>query len=360
MHTPASYVCSGTSTNSTTALDDTDWWTAYILVILTGTLASIDGLCKRCHPELLQAFWLFFNLLCLSYLLCDSIQHLSRFMEWMWSECELIVSFSMLTLVIPVAPGLLLILMTHAELCKYFNKCSDYPTCHQHCKPSSQELALCFRYIEIKVWSLTYWARSNYRKEISQSLQQQWGALPFSQPEVLEEDLSLAAFVRISQHGMEITEKVFWVPGWSEDLRGSFTATIFLWLKQSYLCHLESLMVMTLSFYPRVSQKNMSDERLCNLLLENCVLCFTASLLIIMDMSCLKWSLISGFQMCFPTIWVTIIFAVNFSRKNQTEFNFVQTSSVCLNGQSITFMIRLSQNEILIEWCCHFRELCFF
>lgn len=111
---------------------------------------------------------------------------------------------------------------------------------------------------------------------------------------------------------------------------------------------------------PKGLTKNMSDERLCNLLLENSVLCFTASLLIIMDMSCLKWSLISGFQMCFPTIWVTIIFAVNFSRKNQTEFNFVQTSSVCLNGQSITFMIRLSQNEILIEWCCHFRELCFF
>lgn len=251
----------------------TDWWTAYILVILTGTLASMVSVrdvtlsyCKR--------FGYFFNLLCLSYLLCDSIQHLSRFMEWMWSECELIVSFSMLTLVIPVAPGLLLILMTHAELCKYFNKCSDYPTCHQHCKPSSQELALCFRYIEIKVWSLTYWARSNYRKEISQSLQQQWGALPFSQPEVLEEDLSLAAFVRISQHGMEITEKVFWVPGWSEDLRGSFTATIFLWLKQSYLCHLESLMVMTFSFYPRVSQKTclMNDSAIFSWKIVFCVL----------------------------------------------------------------------------------------
>lgn len=54
MHTPASYVCSGTSTNSTTALDDTDWWTAYILVILTGTLASMVSVrdvtlsyCKR-------------------------------------------------------------------------------------------------------------------------------------------------------------------------------------------------------------------------------------------------------------------------------------------------------------------------
>lgn len=39
---------------------------------------------------------------------------------------------------------------------------------------------------------------------------------------------------------------------------------------------------------PKGLTKNMSDERLCNLLLENCVLCFTASLLIIMDMSCLK------------------------------------------------------------------------
>lgn len=111
-------------------------------------------------------------------------------------------------------------------------------------------------------------------KKISQSLQQQWGALPFSQPEVLEEDLSLAAFVRISQHGMEITEKVFWVPGWSEDLRGSFTATIFLWLKQSYLCHLESLMVMTFSFYPRVSQKTclMNDSAIFYWKIVFCVL----------------------------------------------------------------------------------------
>ena len=250
------------------------------------------------------------------------------------------------------------------QTCKYFNKCSDYPTFHQHCKPSSQELALCFRYTEIKVWSLTYWARSNYRKEISQSLQQQWGALPFSQPEVLEEDLSLAALVRISQHGMEITEKVrqffFWGPGWSEDLHGLFTATIILWLKQSYLCHLESLMVMTFSFTKGSHKKMCLMNNSGNLLLKNSVLCFTVSVLIIMDMSCLKWSLISGFQMCFPTIWVTIIFAVNFSRQNQTEFSFVQTSSVYLNGQSITFMIHLSQNEILIEWCCHFRELSFF
>lgn len=152
----------------------------------------------------------------------------------------------------------------------------------------------------------------------------------------------------------------FWGPGWSEDLHGLFTATIILWLKQSYLCHLESLMVMTFSFTKGSHKKMCLMNDFGNLLLKNSVLCFTASVLIIMDMSCLKWSLISGFQMCFPTIWVTIIFAVNFSRQNQTEFSFVQTSSVYLNGQSITFMIHLSQNEILIEWCCHFRELSFF
>ena len=250
------------------------------------------------------------------------------------------------------------------QTCKYFNKCSDYPTFHQHCKPSSQELALCFRYTEIKVWSLTYWARSNYRKEISQSLQQQWGALPFSQPEVLEEDLSLAALVRISQHGMEITEKVrqfFFLrprvkrgPAWLVHCNNNPVAEAKLFMSPRKLNGHDFFL------YQRVSQKMCLMNDSGNLLLKNSVLCLTASVLIIMDMSCLKWSLISGFQMCFPTIWVTIIFAVNFSRRNQTEFNFVQTSSVYLNGQSITFMIHLSQNEILIEWCCHFRELSFF
>lgn len=112
---------------------------------------------------------------------------------------------------------------------------------------------------------------------------------------------------------------VFLDSGCTQDLHGSFTATIIFWPKRTYLCGLQSLMVMTLPFFPSLPQKLLWwTPPTCNLLLKNSFLCLKDFVLIIMNMSSLKCGLVSGFQLCFQTIWVTIIFVENFSWQNQT------------------------------------------